>query len=57
MAPTAQDKIQDRVEASDPDNERVRLDYEWVVDGKLPSIAMSWKHRVKRQCYCDHYCL
>ena len=36
--PTAQDKIQVRVEASDPDNERVRLDYEWVVNGKkLPS--------------------
>ena len=36
--PTAQDKIQVRVEARDPDNERVRLDYEWVVNGKkLPS--------------------
>ena len=31
------DKIQVRVEASDPDNERVRLDYEWVVNGKLPN--------------------
>ena len=36
--PTAQDKVQVRVEASDADNERVRLDYEWVVNGKkLPS--------------------
>ena len=32
--PTAQDKVQVRVEASDADNERVRLDYEWVVNGK-----------------------
>lgn len=37
-SPTARDKIQVRVEAMDPDNERVRLDYEWVVNGKkLPS--------------------
>lgn len=37
-SPTAQEEIRVDVKANDPDNERVRFDYEWVVNGKkLPS--------------------
>jgi hypothetical protein len=37
-SPTAQEEVRVVVKANDPDNERVRFDYEWVVNGKkLPS--------------------